>query len=107
MSIDMLFEISELKLVHHLGMFIRVHEYTLEVSLSMEITMTWIIHISQFYGICGLSIGLWIYHGPLWMFHPTEKFMTLEHPQMLVMDFPVKVRLKSYGHLCLSTLYFQ
>ena len=55
---------------------------------------------------------VWTFHRivdipPLWMFHPTEKFMTLEHPQMLVMDFPVKVRLKSYGHLCLSTLYFQ
>ena len=47
---------------HHLGMFIMVHEHTLEVSLSMEITMTWIILISQFYGMCGLSIGLWIYH---------------------------------------------
>ena len=44
---------------------------------------------------------------PLWMFHPAEIFMTLEYPQMLVTDFPVKLRIKSYGHLCLSILYFQ
>ena len=38
---------------------------------------------------------VWTFHRivdipPLWMFHPTEIFMTLEYPQMLAMDFPVK-----------------
>ena len=83
-----------------------VHEHTLEVSLSMEITITWIILIGEFCGMYGLSRGL-LDIPPLWMFHPAEIFMTLEYPQMLVMDFPVKLRIKSYGHLCLSILYFQ
>ena len=55
---------------------------------------------------------VWTFHmvvdiPPLWIFHPTEIFMTLEYPQMLVMDFPVKLQIKNYGHLCLSILYFQ